>query len=79
MIFAHFFYLHCMESANRECTCFESTDILFWVLLFMLKNAEIWKYLGRFMLVLDTSKHLDTQFSREPKPLLFQDNVLLFV
>lgn len=40
MIFAHFFYLHCMESANRECTCFESTDILFWVLLFMLKNAE---------------------------------------
>lgn len=41
MIFAHFFYLHCMESANRECTCFESTDILFWVLLFMLKNAEM--------------------------------------
>lgn len=30
-----------MESANRECTCFESTDILFWVLLLMLKNAEM--------------------------------------
>lgn len=67
-----------MESANRECTCFESTDILFWVLLFMLKNAEM-EVTRKVLLVLDTLKHLDTQFSREPKPLLFQDNVLLFV
>lgn len=66
MIFAHFFYLHCMESANRECTCFESTDILFWVLLLMLKNADLEVTIGRFMLVLDTLKHLDSQFSREP-------------
>lgn len=48
MIFAHFFYLHCMESANRECTCFESTDILFWVLLLMLKNAVTRKVYASF-------------------------------
>lgn len=54
-----------MESANRECTCFESTDILFWVLLFMLKNAEM-EVTRKVLLVLDTLKHLDTQFSREP-------------